>query len=133
MRHAPIGRAPVSLRDVSHVQLPQCSYGIHLRPCHSVEKGMPPSRINDTTYGRKQPGWVYTTADLPALPASTPGWLVEVLQGLVKSDHCEAERRLSPREAISMLEVEVRVGKVAVAIHLNRTKTMGRTEYSVTG
>lgn len=77
---------------------------------------MPPSRINDPSYGRKQPGWVYTTADLPALPPSTPGWMVEVVQGLVKSDHCEAERRLSPREAIRMLEVEVRFGKTSLGI-----------------
>ena len=29
-----------------------------------------------------------------------------MVRGLVKSDHCEAERRLSPKEAIMMLEVE---------------------------
>ena len=69
---------------------------------------MPPSRADNPTYGRKQPGWVYTTAELPALPPSTPVWLAEVVTGLVKSDHSEAERRLSPRQAISMLEVEVR-------------------------
>ena len=69
---------------------------------------MAPSRADDLTYGRKQPGWVYTTAELPAIPPSTPGWLAEVVTGLVKSDHSEAERRLSPREAIRMLEVEVR-------------------------
>ena len=46
------------------------------------------------------------TADLPDLPASAPEWLASVVRGLVKSDHCEAERRLSPKEAIMMLEVE---------------------------
>jgi serine/threonine protein kinase len=78
----------------------------HLAEERRAEKGQPPSRPDDPTYGRKQPGWVYTTADLPSLPANMPEWLAEVVRGLVKSDHCEAERRLSPREAIQMLEVE---------------------------
>lgn len=129
MRHAPVGRAAVSERcPISDSREPNC-LSVHTeltsRAGRSVEKGMHPSRINDPTYGRKQPGWVYKTADLPALPASTPGWLVEVVQGLVKSDHCEEERRLSPREAIKMLEVEVRFGRVDLAVRLDSTIAMG--------
>ena len=54
---------------------------------------------------RRQPGWVYSAADLPALPVGLPDWLAEVMVGLVKSDHSEAERRLAPAEAVALLEV----------------------------
>lgn len=80
--------------------------GTHLAEERRAEQGQAPSRPADPHYGRAQPGWVYSTADLPDLPASTPEWLASVVRGLVKSDHCEAERRLTPKEAIMMLEVE---------------------------
>ena len=56
-------------------------------------------------YGRRQPGWVYTRAEIPALPAGCPDWLGEVVLGLLRSDHCEEERRLTPVEGVAMLEV----------------------------
>eukprot|EP01047_Picozoa_sp_COSAG01_P051678 COSAG01_NODE_5358_length_4312_cov_76.222882_3_plen_454_part_00 len=56
-------------------------------------------------YGRRQPGWVYTSAEIPALPEGCPGWLSEVVLGLLRSDHCEEERRLTPAQAVEMLEV----------------------------
>jgi hypothetical protein len=70
-----------------------------------AEQGQPPSRPEDPGYGRRQPGWVYTTAELPALPAGLPGWLAEVMVGLVKSDHSQVERRLGPAEATGRLEI----------------------------
>lgn len=56
-------------------------------------------------YGRRQPGWIYTSAEIPALPAGCPGWLSEVVLGLLRSDHCDEERRLTPAEGVAMLEV----------------------------
>ena len=35
-----------------------------------------------------------------------PGWLAQVIVGLVKSDHVEAERRLTPAQAMALLQVE---------------------------
>ena len=35
-----------------------------------------------------------------------PGWLAQVITGLVKSDHIEAERRLTPAQAMALLQVE---------------------------
>ena len=70
-----------------------------------VEQGQPPSRPEDPGFGRRQPGWVYTAAELPALPAGLPGWLAEVVVGLVKSGHSQVERRLGPAEAAGRLEI----------------------------
>ena len=78
----------------------------HLTEERRAERGEPPLRPADPGYGRRQPGWVYTTAELPALPADTPGWLARVIAGLVKSDHSAEERRLTPAQAMEMLQVE---------------------------
>ena len=77
----------------------------HLEVQRRLENGQPPSNPADPEYGNRQPGWIYTTADLPRMPAGCPDWLSEVVLGLLKSDHNEAERRLTPAEAIAMLEV----------------------------
>ena len=42
---------------------------------------------------------------MPDLPEGCPGWLSEVVLGLLRSDHCEEERRLTPAQAVGMLEV----------------------------
>jgi hypothetical protein len=42
---------------------------------------------------------------MPALPDGCPGWLSEVVLGLLRSDHSEDERRLTPAQAAGMLEV----------------------------
>ena len=78
----------------------------HLGEERRAENGQPPRDAADPTYGRKQPGWTYSEADLPPLPAGCPDWLARVVVGLLKSDHSEAERRLSAAEAIGLLEVE---------------------------
>jgi serine/threonine protein kinase len=70
------------------------------------ERGDALSKPDDPFYGRRQPGWVYTTDELPALPDGMPGWLAEVVVGLVKSDDCPEEQRLTPAEAIALLEVQ---------------------------
>ena len=70
------------------------------------ERGDPPSKPDDPFYGRRQPGWIYTSDELPALPGDMPGWLAEVVVGLVKSDDCPEEERLTPAEAIALLEVQ---------------------------
>lgn len=46
------------------------------------ERGEPPSKPDEPDYGRKQPGWVYSSAELPCLPDGMPDWLREPLQGL---------------------------------------------------
>jgi hypothetical protein len=61
--------------------------------------------LHTRRYGRRQPGWIYTSAEIPALPAGCPGWLSEVVLGLLRSDHCDEERRLTPAEGVAMLEV----------------------------
>eukprot|EP01044_Picomonas_judraskeda_P014712 COSAG03_NODE_2374_length_2829_cov_1.609890_2_plen_400_part_00 len=48
---------------------------------------------------------MYTRAEIPALPAGCPDWLSEVLLGLLLSDHCEEERRLTPAKGVALLEV----------------------------
>jgi len=78
----------------------------HLAEERRFESGQPGSDPADPTYGRKQPGWLYEEADLPPLPAGCPGWLSRVVIGLLKSDHDDAERRLTAAEAIRLLEVE---------------------------
>ena len=78
----------------------------HLTEERRFESGQPGSNPADPTYGRKQPGWLYEEADLPPLPAGCPGWLSRVVIGLLKSDHDDAERRLTAAEAIRLLEVE---------------------------
>ena len=47
-----------------------------------AEQGRAPADPANPEYGRRQPGWEYTQAELPALPAGCPGWLGEVELGL---------------------------------------------------
>ena len=58
----------------------------HIAEEWRAECGEPPADLNlaNPEHGRRQPGWVCTAA---GLRAGLPGWLGEVMVGLVRSGH----------------------------------------------